>query len=184
MVPNLDEISKKIASDFYNINKKAKNLLHILVCGSYKTEDDLKIIETFCKKQIARGITGTFLMKDLVIEDEGKVINLPPHEKMHLIWDVMKDGDNVPLFILFAGKSADASMGLNAEIVTIAHDKKKIDCAYLFKLPTVKLVSHEGCFSNIKEVKDGEEFIIEAEKIVDAYLKQVKMFYQARKEEK
>lgn len=185
MVSTIDNISKKISEDFHDIDKKAKNLIHILICGSYKSEEDLQIIEKFRDRQKARDITGTFLMKDIKIVDENNnEIEIVPHEKMHLIWNNMKKGDNIPLFILFAGKSADESRGLSAEIQTIAHDKEKIDCAYLFKIPNVQLVSHEECFSNIEEVKDGDEFIIEGEKVIDAKLKQARMFYQAKEAEK
>lgn len=185
MAPTIGEISKKIAKDFSNIDKKAKNLLQILVCGSHKSEKDLGVIEDFRDKQKARGISGVFLMKDIEIVDEnGNKIDIPPDEKMHLIWDAMKEGNNIPIFILFAGESADISIGLNAEIQTIACDKKKIDCAYLFKMPSVDLVSHEGCFSNIEKVKDEEEFSNKAEKVINAHLKQAKMFYQAKEEEK
>lgn len=160
-------------------------MLQILICRSYKTKEDLAILEKLRDKLRTKGITGTFLMKDIrIVDEKDKEIKLSPHEKMHSIWNVMKEGDNFPLFILFAGKSASESLGLNAEIQTIAHDKEKIDCAHLFKITDVELVSHEECFSSLKEIEDGNEFIVEAEKIVDVYLKQAKMFYRAKREEK
>jgi len=185
MIETINELSKRIASDFSNIEKKAKNLLHILVCGSYKTDEDLAIIEKFRDKQKERDIPGVFLMKDIpVIDKQGNEIEIPLHEKMHLIWKRMNEGDNVPLLILFAGKSASSSTGFNAEIQTISCDKEKIDCAYLFKVSNINLVSFEKCFANTQEVQDGDDFIEKAEKAVDAFLNQAKMFYQYGSEEK
>ena len=185
MEPIIDSISRKIADDFSDIEKKAKNLLHILVCGSYKTPEDLGVIKGFRDRQKVKGIFGVFLMKDFkIVDDQGNEMKMPLHEKMHLIWKRMKEGDNIPLFILFAGESAGSSTGLNAEIQTISCDKEKTSCAYLFKFPNINLVSHEKCFANVQEVKDEDDFIEKAEIIIDAFLNQAKMFYQAGEEKK
>lgn len=37
----VEEISKKIAEDYKDIDKKAKDLLHIMICGSYKTDEEI-----------------------------------------------------------------------------------------------------------------------------------------------
>jgi len=62
MAPTINEISKRIAIDFQNIDTQAKNLLQVLVCGSYKTEEDHNIIKKFRDRQKEKGISGTFLM--------------------------------------------------------------------------------------------------------------------------
>lgn len=117
-------------------------------------------------------------MRDIeIIDENGCKKEVPFHEKMHYIWDRMKEGDNVPTFILYAGKTASESQGLNAEIQTIAHDKKKIDCAYLFRVNGAQLVSYQYCFTNVRDVINGETFIIEAEKVIDALVHQKRLFY-------
>lgn len=182
MITRIQEIGQKTVEDFRNADKKAKQLLQILICGSHE-EMDIKIIEQFRDKQRERGIEGTFLLKDLqIILEDGKEPLV--HEKVHHVWNVMKKGDNIPLIILFAGKSASQSQGLNAEIQTISHDREKISCAHLFKVEGVKLVSHEECFTHIRIIKNDEEFSREAEKVIDSYFHQAKMYYQAEQERK
>ena len=176
MDQKLSDISTKVSLSFKDINEKAKKALSIMVCGSYKDESDLRIIEKFRDQQREKGVTGTFLMTDIITEEK----ELPLHEKFHHLWLQMKKDDKVPLFIIFAGKSASESLGLNAEIQTIAYDKEKISCAHLFKFPGINLVSHETCFAFTREVRTHEEFIEEAEKVVNNYVNQIRMFYQAK----
>ncbi len=170
------ELPNKISAKFSEADEKAKKLLSVMVCGSYKDETDLAVLERLRNKQREQGIT-TFLMKDVIIDEK-----LPLHEKFHYLWLYMKENDKVPLFIIFAGKSASESLGLNAEIQTIAHDKEKISCAYLFRFPGVNLVSHESCFTHVKIVKDYDEFVSEAEKVINSCISQIRMYYQAKKE--
>ncbi len=156
--------------------------MKVLICGSYKTKEDLETLEKFRERLKKKGIPGVFLMKDIRLIDEktGDELAISPDEKLYHIWQIMKEGNQIPVFILFAGKSANISLGLNAEIQTISSDKKKISCAHLFKISGVDLVSHEQYFANVKEVSNADEFINEAEKVIDSYLKQAKMFYQLK----
>ncbi len=173
----LDKISKKVAQEHKDLDKKAKGLLHILVCGSYDGMD-IEIIEKFRDMQRKKQISGVFLMKDIQLRVGESEIEPPLHEKLHHIWTIMKQGDNIPIIVLFAGQSASHSQGLNAEIQTISHDPEKIKCAYLFKTEDVQLVSHEKCFTHVNVVTDEREFIQQADEIVQAHLNQAKMFYQ------
>ncbi len=178
----VEEISKKIAEDYKDSDKKARDLIQVMICGSYKTEEEINIPEKFRNILRKRGVLA-FLMKDIKLtDDDGQEITIPFHLKMHHIWNIMKKGNNIPAFILYAGKTASESQGLNAEIQTIAHDKQKIECAYLFKVNGIQLVSHQECFANIRTVRDGDHFIIEAEKVIDAIIHQSKQFYSAEQE--
>lgn len=168
---NLDEWSYKISKDFEDIDIQAKNLLKIMICGSYKKEQDKQILLDFKKELNELGISGVFVMEDIKTKEE---LSFPV--KFELIWQKMNEDCNFPLFILYAGESAPISTGLNSEIQDIAKDGKKLDCAHLFTIPKNQLTGYVDRFMNYHEIKDKTEFICKATRVIKAKLELIKNF--------
>lgn len=171
---DINELSNKISKDFTKSERQARTLLKVFICGSHKTDKDKKCIEELCdelkdKKGKFR-IPGTFIMEHIKTRTEMKF-----HQKFDLIWDRITEGPNVPLCLLFAGKSASKSQGLNSEIQNTAKDQIKKQNTILIRLEGVELTHYADEFP-YHTVKSNSEFKKLAKNLVIAKLNEVKSF--------
>lgn len=162
------ELSEQITKDFENDQKLAMASLKIMVCGSYKDECDKEIVNEITFSLRRKGFYGCFTMND-VPGPEGIPFNI----KFENIWQQMKKGSNIPMFILFAGKSASISTGLNSEIQDVVNDKSKVECAYLITLPDVELTHYAKSLANTHIVNNKQEAIEKAVSLTEAKMHQI-----------
>jgi len=171
---DISALSNKISKDFTDTEKQARTLLKVFICGSHKTAKDKKCIEELCDelkdKKGKFKIPGTFIMEHIKTKTE---MNF--HHKFELIWDRITEGPNVPLCILYAGKSAFKSQGLNSEIQNIAKDQIKKQNTILIRLEGVELTHYADEFP-YHTVKSNNEFNKLAKNLVITKLNELKSF--------
>lgn len=154
-MPTIQELSLQISEALKEKEKKAKNVLRILICGSYHPTDKQHLIRLRDKLR-EEGYAGAFLMEEFEIER-----NPDNATKFHLIWGTMNESDFRPLIILYAGENSNESTGLNSEIQTVANDSEKRNVATLFKHPNAQL----NDFANrihCCEIEDENDFLEKA----------------------
>ncbi|HLC74798.1 MAG TPA: hypothetical protein VJH88_02990 [Candidatus Nanoarchaeia archaeon] len=155
MQENLKEISEALSKQFRTTDLQAKTSLAIFVGGSYKTPNEKNTLTLLREGLRKRGFGGAFLMEDLTPRDV-KTDDL--RVWFNIIWEKMSTKGLHPLFLLFAGSTSELSQGLIIEIVEIASDPRKYECAYLFELPNVKLPPHKHSL-NCRQVQNEEHFV-------------------------
>lgn len=155
MQENFKEISEELSRKFQATEMQAKASLAIFVGGSYKTDNEKNVLTKLREELRKRWFGGAFLMEDLTPRD---VKSDDLRTWFNIIWEKMSTKGLHPLFLLFAGSTAEMSQGLIIEIVEIANDPRKYECAYLFELPDVKLPPHKHSL-NCRQVQNEDDFV-------------------------
>lgn len=163
---DVKDLSFNVTKDFENHETLARYLLKVLICGSHGGGDKkhLTDLRDELRTETEFKIPGAFIMEEI-----GPDKKIDFHHKFELIWKRIKKGDSIPLCILYAGKTATTSQGLNAEIQNVAEDPEKMKYSYLIRHEDAKLVDHANDFIP-HIVKSPEEFKKVAKSIIRAEL--------------
>jgi len=168
---DLKELSEKVTKDFKDKDIRARNLIKVLICGSYLGEDKKHIEDLRDELRNEFEIHGAFLMEDII---SGEGIKL--HQKFELIWHNINKGDNFPICIIYAGKTASESLGLNAEIQEIVKDMRKKQNTFLIKHKNVNLIHHADEIVKCYTVSNPDEFKKIAKELIERKLIEIVSF--------
>jgi hypothetical protein len=179
---SLGDISARIATDFRDIDVQARNILKIFLCGSYEGKDKVVLLQLQSILTDPDGefrIPGVLLMDDIPMQPSQ---TFPFHQKFDLIWTHIRQGDNSPLCIIYAGATASRSTGLKVEIPMVTSDPLKKQCTVLIRMEGVKLVDHADEIVNSHIVKTDEQFLEVSKQIVRAKLAEITAFLTHERE--
>jgi len=173
---DLQNLSEMIAQGFEDVDRLARNMLKVFICGSHIDGDDKDLENARDEIKNELKVPGVFLMRD--IETKQK---LPYNQKFDLVWTHIAKGDNVPLCIMYAGKNAGKSQGLNAEIQAVSTDPEKKASTHLIRFEGIRLVNHADEFPSY-HVKGVDEFKGTAKRLVEAKVKEIASYLLRQKE--
>ncbi len=173
---NLENISGFVSGEFQDIDKQVRAILNVFICGSHG-DGDKQAIETLrdCIKNPEGEfrIPGTFIMQDIPVEGEDTLFN----QKFEAIWKNIEKGSNIPICLMYAGETSGTSLGLNAEIQSVARNMERKYHTHLIRHTNASLNHFAEEFLPF-HVSSVQEFQDLAKKIVRSRIHETKSMLQ------